>query len=60
MRRRNRQFPHIAFGSAAELDTQIVIAHELQYMTESQMRDIEMRIIEIRKMIFGLLAHLPH
>ncbi len=55
-----RQFLYIALGSAAELDTQMVIAYELQYMTEPQMRDIEMRIIEIRKMIFGLLARLPH
>jgi four helix bundle protein len=54
-----RQFLFTALGSAAELDTQIIIAAELGYITEQEAKDIEQRIIEIRKMTYSLINHLP-
>jgi len=54
-----RQFLYTALGSAAEVDTQIVIAFELGYITEQESKDIEQRIIELRKMTYSLINHLP-
>ena len=54
-----RQFLHTALGSAAEVDTQIVIAFELGYITEQETKEIEQRIIELRKMTYSLINHLP-
>ncbi len=54
-----RQFLHMALGSAAELDTQIVLAYELGYVTEKEAEDIEQRVVEIRKMLYSLITHLP-
>ena len=54
-----RQFLHVALGSAAEIDTQTVIAFELEYITQEEAERVEAMILEIRKMIYGLIAHLP-
>lgn len=54
-----RQFLHTALGSAAEVDTQIVIALELGYIADEEAKDIEQRIVEIRKMTYSLINHLP-
>ncbi len=54
-----RQFLYTALGSAAELNTQTVIAFKLGYITEQEAKDIEQRIIEIRKMTYSLINHLP-
>lgn len=54
-----RQFLYNALGSAAEVHTQIVIACELGYITEVEAQDIENRIVEIRKMTYSLISHLP-
>jgi four helix bundle protein len=49
----------MALGSAAEVDTQIVLAFELGYITEQEAADIEQRIVEIRKMTYTLISRLP-
>jgi four helix bundle protein len=54
-----RQFLHTALGSAAEVDTQIVIAYELGYITEQAAENIAQRVAELRKMIYSLIARLP-
>ena len=54
-----RQFLHVALGSIAEVDTQIIIAYELGYITAQEAADIEEKIIEIRKMTFSLIKKLP-
>ncbi len=54
-----RQFLHVALGSAAEVDTQIVIAQELTYISPAEAAEAEDRITEVRRMIYGLLAKLP-
>ncbi len=53
-----KQFLYVALGSAAEVDTQIVIAMELNYITQQEADGVEQSLAEIRKMIYGLLAHL--
>ena len=50
-----RQFLYLALGSLAELDTQVTIAGELGYATESDTEAMRERIVELRKMISGLL-----
>jgi four helix bundle protein len=46
-------------GSAAEVDTQIVIAQELGYITEEEARSAQQLVVEIRKMTYGLISRLP-
>ena len=55
-----RQFLHVALGSAAELDTQLVVALELGYVTAENAQPIFDLILEIRKMTYALLNKLPH
>ena len=53
-----RQFLHMALGSLAEVDTQIVIALEMKYINTQEATDIQNLIIELQKMIHALVAHL--
>ncbi len=50
-----RQFLYVALGSLAELDTGLTIAVELSYMSGNV---VDARIIELRKMLNGLLSKL--
>jgi four helix bundle protein len=52
-------FLHISLGSLSELDTQMVIAKELEYLSESDSQPILDAIIELRKMIYALIHQLP-
>lgn len=54
-----RQFLYTALGSAAEVDTQTVIAFELGYITKNESADVEQRIVELRKMTYTLISKLP-
>ena len=54
-----RQFLHIAIGSAAELDTQLVVAVELGYSTAENAQPLFDLILEIRKMTYVLINKLP-
>ncbi|MCA9098217.1 MAG: four helix bundle protein [Planctomycetaceae bacterium] len=44
----------IASGSLAEVETQIVLASRLDYLTTSQTQPILNQITDIQKMLFGL------
>lgn len=55
-----RQFLYVALGSLAELDTQLIIAKELSFLTEESIMNAEKLIIELRKMIHTLIKRLPH
>ena len=55
-----RQFLHIAIGSAAELDTQMVVAVDLGYIHPSNAQPIFDLILEIRRMTYGLINKLPY
>jgi four helix bundle protein len=52
------QFLSIALGSTAEIDTQLLIAHELEYIAEADYNNARIRIEEIRRLIRGLQAKL--
>jgi len=58
-RKEFRQFPHVTLGSLAELDTQLTLAGELGYATDSEIAPINKKLVELRKMTCGLLAKLP-
>jgi len=47
------QFLHIALGSVAELETQLIIANELSYT--QNIVEIFDKIVRIRKLIIGLI-----
>ncbi len=53
-----RQFLYMALGSLAELDTQLTIAVELSYITEENLNGIGEKIVELRRMIWGILSKL--
>ena len=44
----------IAKSSAAELETQILIAADLKYLSKEKMDELVSKIIEIKKMLIGL------
>src|SRR5574340_957395 len=48
------QFLNIAQGSLSELDTQVELAYMLGYMTREIHTDINAKMTEISKMLFGL------
>ena len=53
-----RQFLYMALGSLAGLDTQLTIAVELKYITNENLNGIGEKIVELRKMIMGILSKL--
>ena len=54
-----RQFLFIALGSLAEVDTQLVIAHELGFIGISELNKlVDDHVVGLRKMINGLLNKL--
>ena len=55
----SRQFLHVALGSAAELDTQLVVAVDLGYANVERAQPIFDLILEIRRMTYALIKKLP-
>ena len=53
-----RHFLRIALGSLAELDTQIIIASELGYIASNESTELAAEIVEIQKMLYGLINSL--
>jgi four helix bundle protein len=49
-----QRFLDMANGSAFELETQIILAFDLGFISDNEMEDVNNDIIEIQKMIFGL------
>lgn len=47
-------FFEIAYGSLMESLTQIILANDLGFISESEMKDLRMNVVEIAKMISGL------
>ena len=50
-------FLHIAQGSLSELDTQIELARRLGFLHETSWLDLDSRMVQIDKMITGLIRH---
>ncbi len=53
-----KHFLSIALGSSSELETQIIIAKNLNYINESVMSELLKCISVIQKMIYGLIKSL--
>ena len=52
------QFLKIAFGSGAELETQLFIALQIKYLTQQEYNDLNLLLEEIMKMLNSLLQKL--
>ena len=48
-----RRFLNYSLGSAYELETQIILSNDLQFISEKDYLVISEKIIEVQKMIFG-------
>ena len=48
------RFLDIALSSAYELETQIILSYDLDYLTEKVFNDITTDVQEVQKMLFGL------
>ena len=55
-----KQFLHIALGSVAEVDTQLCIARELEYINDDMYLGVHEGLIEIQKMTWGLIRSLEN
>jgi four helix bundle protein len=53
------RFLHIALGSLAEVDTQLVLARELDYVTDRETIAIHEQILGLRKKLYALINSLP-
>jgi four helix bundle protein len=53
-----KNFLHISQGSISELDTQIIIANRLSYLTRESYKEICEKIETISKIITGLIKSL--
>jgi four helix bundle protein len=53
-----RHFLLMARGSALELEAQIVIAEDLEYLTQESAADLNNRITEIARMLNGIIRYL--
>jgi len=49
-----KQFLAISLGSLAELETQLIIAKEIEYLTQNELDNLLSPLDRIRKMIKGL------
>lgn len=54
------QFLYISLGSAAELETQIIIATNLNYLSENQSTELLANLAEIIRMLTGLIKSLSN
>jgi four helix bundle protein len=48
------RFVQIAIGSASELEYQLLLAHDLQFIDERSHRDLSNKVIEVRKMLITI------
>lgn len=53
-------FLHISLGSLAEIETQLILCQELGYLQTSETEKAMSLILEVRKMIYGLIRSLPN
>jgi four helix bundle protein len=52
------QFLYIAFGSCAEVETQILLCKDLHYLSESNFIILNNLLTEVGKMLYALIAKL--
>jgi four helix bundle protein len=50
-----KQFLYIALGSLSELETQIIISHQITFLSDNQFNNLNENLIIIRKLLLGLI-----
>jgi len=55
-----KQFLRVAFGSAAELETQLILAERIGYLTNEDFKKLNTNLEEIKKMLYSLIKSLSH
>jgi four helix bundle protein len=53
-----QRFLHIATGSASELEYHFLLAKDLCFLPEEQYRQLEQSVIEVKKMLAGLIKRI--
>lgn len=53
--REKNQFYSIALGSVCEIRNQIIIAHDIGYMTEEKLKLLDNRVLVVNKLLNGLI-----
>ncbi|MEQ8191930.1 MAG: four helix bundle protein, partial [Candidatus Eremiobacterota bacterium] len=54
------QFLYVALGSSAELETQIIIAKNLEYINKNYINSINDKLLEVKKMLLGMIKYLKN
>ena len=54
-----RRYLQIALGSLAEVDTQLELAIQLSFISQQDSVKVADIIVELRKMLYGLISNLP-
>ena len=54
-----RRFLHIALGSLAEVDTQLILAQEFGYINQEDIQLLDEQIQGLRKKLYALINSLP-
>jgi len=54
-----RRFLHISLGSLAEVDTQLVLAHEFGNLSKEDINILDEKIQGLRKKLYALINSLP-
>jgi len=54
-----RRFLHIALGSLAEVDTQLILAQEFGYLTKEDVDAMDIEIQALRRKLYALMNSLP-
>lgn len=49
-----QHFISISMGSSYEMETQIILAHKLKYISDDQRKDFEESVQPVQKMLYGL------
>lgn len=52
------QFYRIAYGSALELETQLILSEDLGFLTKTGFDDIQELLTEVQKMLYAMLRKL--
>ncbi len=50
------RFLRISYGSAAEIETQLIIANNLHYLTDPELQESLLKITELQKMLNALIS----
>ena len=50
-----QRFLNIAIGSASELEYHFLLAHDLQFVPEAEYRNLDDKVVEVKRMLASLI-----